>query len=264
MLMEVKNQIKVMILSIKYSLAREMLNKVTFFSNIIFMILNNASFIIQWLIIYSIKDSIGGYEFKDVLLLWGLAASTYGISRFLFNDAFKLPELINSGSLDVYLVQPKNVLLSAITANTNVSALGDIIYGFIMLFVSGFTFQKFILFTLFTITGAFIITSISIIFSSLSFYFNKSDILADTINSLMINFATYPGTIFKGITKLLLYTIIPVGIVNYIPIELMKVFDIKLCLLLIIMSIISVILAFISFNNGLKRYSSTNLMNVRI
>ena len=51
MLMEVKNQLKVMFLSIKYALTREMLNKVTFFSNIIFMILNNASFIIQWVII---------------------------------------------------------------------------------------------------------------------------------------------------------------------------------------------------------------------
>ncbi len=47
MLMAVKNQIKVTLLTIKYAIMREMLNKFTFFSNIIFMMLNNASMIVQ-------------------------------------------------------------------------------------------------------------------------------------------------------------------------------------------------------------------------
>ena len=79
MLMVVKNQIKVSFLSIKYALLREMLNKTTFITNILFMILNNASFIIQWIILYSLKENVGGYTFDQVLLLWGLAAGTYGV-----------------------------------------------------------------------------------------------------------------------------------------------------------------------------------------
>ncbi len=59
MLMAAKNQIRVNLLSIKYSLMREMLNKTTFLMNIIFMIFNNASFIIQWIILFSLKDNIG-------------------------------------------------------------------------------------------------------------------------------------------------------------------------------------------------------------
>ena len=96
MLMEVKNQFRVTFLSIKFSLMRELLNKATFISNIFFMILNNASFIIQWLILFSLKDSIGGYELKEVLLLWGLAASTYGVSHFLFRSAYFLSDTINN------------------------------------------------------------------------------------------------------------------------------------------------------------------------
>ena len=71
MLTAVRNQIKVSFLSIKYALIREMLNKTTFITNIVFMILNNASFIIQWLILYSLKDNVGGYTFEQVMLLWG-------------------------------------------------------------------------------------------------------------------------------------------------------------------------------------------------
>ena len=66
MLTEAKNQIKVSLTSIKYALQREMLNKVTFISNVLFMILNNASFIVQWIILYSLKDDVGGYTLKQV------------------------------------------------------------------------------------------------------------------------------------------------------------------------------------------------------
>ena len=128
MLMAVKNQIKTTFLSIKYALQREMLNKFTFVSNVVFMIINNGCFIIQWIILYSLKDSVGGYSFKQVLLLWGIAASTFGLSRFLFKDAFRLYEIINDGRLDNYLIQPKNVLISCITSSVEVSAIGDMIY----------------------------------------------------------------------------------------------------------------------------------------
>jgi len=264
MLMAVKNQLKISYLSIKYALIKEMLNKTTFITNILFMILNNASFIIQMLVLYSLKDNVGGYTFKQMLLLWGLAAATYGFSRFFFKKAFVLSETINDGKLDSYLVQPKNVLLQAITTDVDPSAIGDLLYGYIMLFVYGFTISRFILFTIFVISGGIILTSISIILSSLSFWFSKSDIIADTGNSLMVNFATYPDGIFKGVAKILLFTLIPVGIVNYIPIQILSNFNIYLFLIVILVTIILTIMAFLIFYKGLKRYSSSNLMIARV
>ena len=64
MLMEAKNQIKVMFLSVKYNIMKQMTNRVTFVTNVIFMILNNASFILQWIILFRLKDEIGGYTLK--------------------------------------------------------------------------------------------------------------------------------------------------------------------------------------------------------
>ena len=264
MLMAVKNQIKISLLSIKYSIMREMLNKASFITNIIFMILNNACFIVQWIVLFSIKKDIGGYSLDKVILLWGLAASSFGFSRFFFKKAFSLSETINNGKLDSYLVQPKNVLLSVITTDVEPSALGDMIYGYIMLFVYGITLNNFLLFTLFTISGGLVLTSISIMANSLSFWYNKSELLAEKVDSFMTTFATYPGGIFKGITKVILYTIIPVGLVNYIPIEVITNFDLGLVLLSVGVSILFVTLAFIVFYRGLKRYTSSNLMVAKI
>lgn len=264
MLTEAKNQIKISLLSVKYALIREMLNKTTFITNILFMILNNASFLVQWIILFQVKENFGGYTFKDVLLLWGLSAGTYGFSHFLFKKAYHLSDMINTGKLDSFLVQPKNILLSAITTDVETSALGDIIYAYIILFIYEFTIKGFILYTSFIILGGLILTAIAVILSSLSFWFNKSDIIADTGNGLMIHFSTYPDGIFKGITKILLYTLIPVGITTYIPVKLMTHFNIIHFSIVLGVTIFLVALAFFIFNKGLKKYSSSNLMIARI
>lgn len=264
MLMAVKNQLNVTLLSIKYALMREMLNKTTFLANIIFMILNNASFIIQWIVLFSIKDDIAGNTFHEILLLWGLASSVFGFSRFFFKKAFELSDIITHGKLDNFLVQPKNVLISSITTDVEPSAIGDMLYGYIMLFIFGVTLERFVLFTIFTVMGGLIITSIAIITASLSFWFANSYMLADTANSLMINFATYPGGIFKGAAKILLYTLVPVGLSNYIPLELICEFDVYYFLVLLGVCLLLIFLSFYIFNKGLKRYSSSNLMIARI
>ena len=264
MLMEVKNQIKVMFLSLKYNIMRQMTNKVTFITNIVFMMLNNASFIIQWIILFSLKNEIGGYTIKEVILLWGMAASVFGLSHILFNKAFELSELIINGKLDTFLVQPKNVFLSVISSETKISAIGDLIYGYICLLLYGITIKNVILFTFFTVIGAVILTSFVSIMGSLSFWIVKGDIIADSLSNIMINFATYPGNIFKGIVKILLYTIIPVGVSNYMTVDIILNFNLVNFFYIVIFAIVILLLAFYIFTRGLKRYSSSNLMNSRI
>ncbi len=264
MLMGAKNQLKITLLSVKYALQREMLNKVTFFTNIIFMILNNACFLVQWIILFIIREGIGGYSFRQVVLLWGLAASTFGFSHFFFKDSYNLSSIINEGRLDNYLVQPKNVLLSLITSSVEVSCIGDIIYGVIMIFVYGFELKTFLLFSLFSVLGGLIITSSAVIWGSLAFWFGKVDMVADTMTGLPTSFATYPDGIFKGIVRVLFYTIIPIGFANYMPINVITNFNLYYLLVVIVMTIVFVTLAFIVFYSGLRRYSSSNLMNVRV
>ena len=264
MLTEVKNQIKVMLLSLKYAIMKEMLNKVTFFSNIIFMILNNAFFIIQWLILYSLRENVGGYTFNQVLMLWGIASGTFGFANFFFKKAYYLSDTITNGKLDAYLVQPKNVLISCITSDVSPSALGDLTYGYIVLFLSRITISKFVLYTFFVISGGIIMVDIAIILGSLSFYISKSDMIAETGNNFMIYFATYPDGIFKGFVKMILFTIIPIGITTYIPVWILTKFNIFYFIGIIIFTICITILAFIVFYRGLKRYSSSNLMVAKI
>ena len=264
MLTEARSQLKVTILSIKYAFMRELLNKFTFLSNIVFMMLNNASMLVQWIVLYSIKDNMGGYTFKQVMLLWGFAAGSYGFSHFFFKKAYSLSETITDGKLDAFLVQPKSVLLSAITSDVEVSALGDLLYAYLMLVLYGITINNFLLFTLFSICGGIVLTSIAVMLASLSFWIRKADMIVDTGNSLMVNFATYPDGIFKGVVKAMLYVLIPVGLTSYIPVKVITQFNIYLFIIVICATMLLLIMSFVIFNTGLKRYSSGNLMSSRI
>lgn len=263
MLMAAKQQTKVLFLSIKYNIMREMTNHISFLMNILFMILNNATFIIQWLLLFQLKNDIGGYAFSDVLVLWGLAASTFGISHTFFNHANKLPYLIMNGKLDSFLVQPKNVLLGVISSGTRSSAIGDLIYGYIIIIFFRFSLKSLLLFTLMAILGGIILTAFAVIVGSISFWIVRADMIAHNLNSAILHISTYPEGIFKGFVRLILYTVVPVGLATYMPLQVILNFKLTTLLIVIGFTILFVSLAFLIFYRGLRRYSSGNLMIAR-
>lgn len=263
MLTVVKNELKVMMLTFKYNTMREMLNRGTFLLSTVMMILNDAAFIIQWIILFMVKDDFGGLDLHSVMLLWGLAASSFGLASLFFHNGMFLSEDIVDGKLDALLVQPKSVLLQALSSKSEASAFGDLIYGFIMLFLSGITVQKFFLFLLFTICGCIIITSFRVIVHSSAFFFGRIDLFVDNLSSLVTNFATYPD-IFKGIVRAALYTIIPIAISAYLPVRIMNEFNISIFIYIIVGTLIFALVATFIFYSGLKRYASSNLFNARI
>ncbi|NBJ91733.1 hypothetical protein D5281_03775 [bacterium 1xD42-62] len=262
--MSMRNQLRVCLLSIQYNIMREMINKVTFLTNICFMILNNASFLVQWVILFQLKDEIGGYTLKEIMLLWGLCASSYGLSHILFARVFSLPELIINGKLDAYLVLPKNVLLGVMTSSTNTSAIGDLAYGLIVASLSGFQVKRMLLFLLFTVTGAVMITAFALLLGSLSFWLVRMELFGDQMVNVVISFATYPDGIFKGAVKTLLYFMIPTGMMVYQPVHVMTDFDLKGLLVVIGYAGALSVAAVTVFYRGLRRYSSGNLMGARV
>ena len=264
MLTAVKNQCKVQLLSLKYNLIREMTNQVTFLTNVSFMVLNNATFIIQWVLLFHLKKSIGGYTMDDIMVLWGFAASSYGLSHLLFQQAYSLPTTIMNGKLDSFLVQPKNVLLSVISSGTNSSALGDLIYGYLVIIIFRFSVMNLLLFTLFSILGAMIMTSFVVITGSFSFWIVRGDMIAENLNNTMTLFSTYPDSIFKKVVRLFLYAVVPIGFVVYLPMRIILHFNLSYSFAVIGFTIFIVWLAFILFYRGLRRYTSSNLMVARV
>ena len=264
MLMAVKNQVRICLLSIKYNIMREMINKVTFVMNVLFTMINNATILVQWFILFRVRGDVGGYTMKEILILWGLTAASFGLSHILFARVFSLPELIISGKLDSYLVQPKNVLLGVMTSSTDITAIGDLLYGLAVLCLCGLSIGKVFLILMFTVTGTVIFTAFALLMGSMAFWFVRMEMLGNQMILGMVSFATYPDGIFKGISRFLLYFIIPVGMAVYHPVHIMVSFDAKIAVTVLGYAVLLGILAVAVFYRGLRRYSSSSLMEARM
>lgn len=263
MLTAVKGNLKIMFLSIKYNLMKCMENNVAFATSVIMMIFNNATFIIQWLTIFTIKETIGGYTLNNVMLFWAISSGAYGLAHILFNGVNTLPEYIEEGKLDSFLTVPKNPLCYVATSSTEPSAWGDLLYGYIALIIFNFSIKNILLYTILIIFGSLIYASTICIFNTLTFIFYKSSEFTEVIKSTLLNSSLYPDVIFNRVVKIIFFTLVPSGFACWIPVHLIMDFNIINLIILILATIIFVSLAFFLFNRGLKRYSSSNLMGAR-
>lgn len=260
----VKNQLRVCLLSLKYNMMREMVNRVTFLADICFMIVNNATILVQWVILFGLREDVGGYSMREIMLLWALTAASYGLSHILFARAFSLPELIINGKLDAYLVQPKNVLVSVMTSATDVTAIGDLLYGIGIMAALGLGVKGTLLFFLFTVTGTVIFSAFALLLGSLSFWFVRMDILENQAVMGMVSFATYPDGIFEGFSRFLLYLVIPVGMAVWHPVHIMAGFDLSKAAAVLGYAAFLAAAAVCVFYRGLKKYASGSLMAARM
>jgi len=80
----------------------------------------------------------------------------------------------------------------------------------------------------------------------------------------MVGLSTYPFSIYEGFVKIILLTVVPIGFITGIPVEIIQSFNPTLLLYMVIATITAVVLAITIFKIGLKRYESGNLINVQV
>jgi len=261
MLTAVKKNIQLIFMYFKFNLSSAIEYRTSFLLQTFGMILNNSTFIFFWWVLFNNINHIGGYGFEDVMTIWAISSTSYGISFILFGNTRKLARMIINGELDSYLLQPKNVLLSIISSSTIISAWGDFFYGIILyIIIIGLNPLSLLLFLFFCITSSIIFTSVLICVHSLTFFIGNSEGIGGLYTEFMITFSIYPESIYKGFTKIIIFTILPAAFISFIPLRLIHHFSWSNLIILLTVVILWIILSFIIFYKGLKRYESGNLI----
>lgn len=265
MLTEVKKHLNLLMKYFIFNLKCSLQYRTSFIIQVAGMIINNSSFLFFWWIIYQNVNNIKGYTFADVLILWGLASSTYGVSNIVFGNANELSNIIVNGGLDSYLLQPKDVVINSCASRTQVSAWGDLIFGFILFFIAGnISVINFVLFTLFTIVGGLIFFATILAVNSLALFLGNIEGTKRIVESFFLTFATYPEGLFGKYLRVIFYTFIPVGFMVYLPVGIMANFSLLKTLLVLASASIALDLSYVLFYTGLKRYESGNLMDSKL
>lgn len=238
--------------------------RASFVSQVAGMLLSDFMWLIFWLAYFDKFPLVAGWGREQIVTLWAVVASGYGIATTICGNLFRLAGMIVRGELDFYLSLPKPVLPHILISRMNLTAPGDILFG-----IAGYALlvhpsaAQWALFLLFLLTGAAIMIGFGVLTQSLAFWLGQAEGVAQQLSNALINFSTYPTGIFHGAIKLLLFSIIPVGFVSYIPVRILQEFSGPLLGALLAFSAGILLLAWLVFHLGLRRYESGNLLLTR-
>jgi len=229
------------------------------------MALSNSTFIFFWWIAFSqVGGMIAGYSFRDILFIWAVSSSGYGLAHIFFANAASLTELIVTSELDSFLLQPCNILLNVICSKTNLSAYGDFAYGIILMSIVYWGDTAAWIWYLAGVLGCCVLmTAILLAANSLTFYWGDASAPARIITELMINMSLYPDKVYGPPVRALMYSIIPVGFAVHVPKRLLNGEPAYLALASLAGALLFCIIAAYIFYRGLKRYESGNLIVMR-
>lgn len=238
---------------------------VNFFTQILMIFISNLSTLFFWDIIFKNINYIDGYSFYDLIILLGVSSSVSGVTYLVFGNSSEIHTHIVNGSLDGFLVQPKDLILNISCSKMNIFSIGDIIYGYILLIiVKGFSFSSLFTFTLLVSISSIIFFSTLVLLNSLTFYIKNIEHTKRFLEVFILTFSKYPEDIFSTSFRVLFYSLLPIGFMFYLPVSIMKNFNILSLILLILVSLLYLALSYYIFYKGLKKYESSNLIENKI
>lgn len=249
----------------KLNLAGAMEFRLSFLMTTATMFLNNAVWIFFWGVYFNKFPLVNGWEMSDVMMMWAVGAGGYGLSAALFGNTYRIANIIATGQLDTYLAQPKPVLLHVIVSRMAVSAIGDLVFAILLYFIYGDKSPLGIVkYVVALLLSMLITTCFNILVQSLAFFIGNAEGIGYQFFMIFITFATYPTDIFRGIGRMILFTIIPAGFISFMPIGLLKGLHTGYLWGLLACVVILVVGSRWVFHQGLKRYGSGNMLTVRM
>src|SRR5690554_5366721 len=90
------------------------------------MLINNFVWIFFWRVFFSRCNVVNGWELQDVMMMWAVSAGGLGIMAVLCGNYNRIAYMVATGQLDIYMSQPKPVLLNVLVSRMSVTAIGDV------------------------------------------------------------------------------------------------------------------------------------------
>ncbi|WKZ34601.1 MAG: ABC-2 family transporter protein [Anaerolineales bacterium] len=249
----------------KANLQAAMEFRAAFLTQVIFMMVNNGAYFMFWVLFFDKFNEVRGWGLRDMLLLYGIAATAWGVGAYFFGHFTTLAEVITQGRLDYYLSLPKPVLLHVLASRSIGSGMGDILYGLGSFILSGYLNPDGVLrFVLAVFTGVCIFVSFLTIIQSLSFWLGNTVALSQIALSAVLTFSLYPSVLFNTTTKFVLLTIIPAALIGTVPAEFVRSFTWQSLSQISAGALIFLGLAVTIFRSGLRRYESGSAIQVEV
>ena len=244
---------------LKTSIRASVSLRLAFFIEAALNIGNNLIFFLMWWVFFQKFNTVGNWDFDDVIVMMAIVRAGYGIARVCCGGTKFLAQKIISGGLDTYMTQPKNLLVHLLGSHSLSKGWSHILSAIILCFMANLHPYHIPALLIGIICGALIFIAIGVTAHSLCFWLgNIGEVTKKYVDSIFL-LTHYPVNIYTGILRIMMFTLIPAGVIGYLPVELVKEFSWGVFFALIGASIAFCLLAIYTFYSGLRRYESGNL-----
>lgn len=261
-----KIELRFLLALFELNISSAMEYRASFITQVLGMLINNGIYFVFWVIFFDKFGTIEGYGVSDIYLLFAVVTLSYGLATlFAANVGANMAYLIAQGRLDYYLALPRPVLTHVAFSHTNISAFGDIIFAMIAFSLYGRTdWLSIVLFIVSATAGALIFSGFAVLAGSLAFFMGNAQYASSQMTNGMLTFSFYPQSLFGGMARFMLYTILPAGFIGAIPAEIIRSRD-GTQLLIMLAGVVAVwAIALLTFHIGLRRYESGSALNVNV
>jgi len=222
-----------------------------------FMIINNVIWFTFWWSLMDHVQELRGWGLRDVMLLFGIAACGFGAMQAFAGGVRHLSRLIDNGELDPLLVQPKATWLYAVGARSQPSGFGDMVSGSYFLYLSGYVrWDNALLACLCIASSACVFLAVGLVTYSLAFWLPRTESLSRQAQDFVLLFSSYPESLFTGVMRILLFTVLPAGFITYVPVHVLRDASLSEVPLAIAAAGAFLTTGIWIFGRGLRRYAS--------
>ncbi|GAA1347092.1 ABC transporter permease [Saccharothrix algeriensis] len=175
------------------------------------------------LVLFHRVDAVGGFSATEVLLVYAIASTAFGIADLVAGQLNELPDYIRTGKFDVLLLRPLGTLPQIVVSDVRLRRVGRILAGTAVLVYAlahndiAWSPWTALLAVVAPLAGAVIFSAVWVVACAVCFWLVEAQELANTVTYGSNSFTSYPVTVYSGWLRRLMAFVVPGAFVAYYP-----------------------------------------------
>ena len=239
-----------------------------FLAQVFGMMLNNAAVIVAWGFFFDKFGTIHGWGLHDFIAMQAVSMFIYGAILFASTGLMDIPRHVDTGSFDAFLTKPVSVLGQVGSSNIDISTVGDMVLGVVLMVwyiaTTDVSVMALLLFVLSICIALVIFWCAVMLFPYiLAFYVFDSERLSRYFGVMFLDAMNFPGGLLTGALRAFFLVVVPSLMVGVVPVDILRGLEWKWVGYGAIIAIVWLVFSLWLFRRALRRYESANLVGSR-
>ncbi len=167
--------------------------------------------------------SIGGWGLAEVGFIYGIRSMGHALHGVVSGQLWSTDWIVRGGEFDRYLLRPINPLIQLLTHRFQVTAVGDIVFGAVVLSVTAvatgidWTAWSIAYLIAAVIGSAFVESAVMLSIASLAFRLLAATSILSVADSVFVTFGPYPLSVLPRAVSYLLTFVVPLAFAAFFP-----------------------------------------------